>query len=143
MKKGILSILILILVLFYSCGDDIAETKFYEFDIRNDLPITAVKIIPLTLGKSEFWLTRTDTIIIIPGETIKIGSQVRYDNNVMAIDIFNPTEKVASFNVVIDTLITHIDLTQRVHWNFNTGPVDGKGNYLLVINNLLLNPVKQ
>jgi hypothetical protein len=143
MKKNILPFIILILTLLNSCGDDIAEAKFYEFDIRNDLPSATVKIIPLTLGKSEFWLTRTDTLIIIPGETIKIGSQMRYNQDLGATDFIRPTEKIASFNVVIDTLITHIDLTQRVHWSFITGPVEEKGNYLLVINHSLLNPVKQ
>jgi hypothetical protein len=141
MKTGILVIWFLVLVLLCSCSEDVAETKFYDFDVRNDLPLATVKIVPLV--KSEFWLTRTDTIKIVPGETIKIGSQVRYNKkSIMATDLYNPTDKIASFNVIIDTLITHMDLSQRVHWSFTTGPVEEKGNYLLVINQQLLNPVK-
>jgi hypothetical protein len=70
MKKWF--ILITVTFVLVSC-EKYSHSKFYDFKVKNELTTSVIKIVPLT--ESDFWLSSADTIVVIPGEKIIIGSR--------------------------------------------------------------------
>lgn len=127
--------LFLIIAIFFlmSC-EDYSHSKFYDFKVDNELSSSVIKIVPLTSTESDFWLVSTDTIVVIPGERIIIGSRYEYDDNKKVVDLFDAEDNIESFDLYIDNVKSDIDFSKRKHWTFEAEPVDESATYLLTIN---------
>ncbi len=129
MKNWILlSILTLIII---SC-EQYSHSKFYDFKVKNEFSTSIIKIVPLT--DSDFWLSSSDTLVVMPGDKIIIGTRDDYNNDRTITDLYNSDDIIESFDLYIDDVKSNIDFSTRKYWTFETGPVDESATYLLTIN---------
>lgn len=129
-------LLIFILLISISCKDKFSHNKYYEFIVENQLTKSTVKIVPD--NKSDFWLIPDDTIKVVSGERIIIGTKIHYDDNKKIVDIYKTSDLIESFNIFIDTNKIENNLTKREFWNFEKGSVDESAFYILRIDKDIL-----
>ncbi|MBS2099613.1 hypothetical protein [Carboxylicivirga linearis] len=86
------------------------------------------------MTKSDFWLLSADTILVIPGEKIIIGTLSEYNDDKKIVDRYEDGDKIESFDLYIDNVKSNIDFSTRKYWTFETGLVDQSAIYILNIN---------
>ena len=125
-------LIILFLLLGFSSCEKYSHTKHYEFMVENQLDDKIVKIVPKS--KTDFWITSSESYIVVPREKIIIGSKIIVDNNKKATDIYKPDDIIEPFDVYIDEINQDKAFSVRKFWDFSLGKVNESGKYILIIN---------
>ena len=137
--KNRLFIILCLLPCCFSCGPEYSTTygKTYEFLVENKLSDKTVKIVPKS--KTDFWISSSESYVVVSGAKIIIGSKIIYDENKMAMDIYQLNDTIALFDVYIDGIKQEKDISLRKFWDFSLGNVSDSGKYTLIITENILN----
>jgi len=125
-------LLIISLLLCFSSCENYSHTKNYEFMVANQLDDKTVKIVPKS--KTDFWITSSESYIVVPREKIIIGSKIIVDDNKKATDIYKLDDIIEPFDVYIDEIKQEKAFSVRKFWDFSLGKVNESGKYILIIN---------
>ena len=134
--------ILFILLSLVACEDN-SRTKYYEFIVENQLSNKTIKIVPKS--KTDFWISSSESYVVVSGEKIIIGSKIVYDDNdninkvkKYAPDIYQSDDIIAPFDIYIDDIKNEKSLSVRKYWDFSLGKVNESGKYTLIINENVL-----
>jgi hypothetical protein len=137
--KSKLFIILCLLPCFFACVPEFGTTygKAYEFVVENQLSDKTIKIVPKS--KTAFWISSSESYVVVSGGKIIIGSKVFYDSDKNATDIYKSDDIIEPFDVYINDIKQEKDLSRRKFWNFSLGTAKNGAKYTLVINENTLN----
>lgn len=117
-------------VCFWSCGPYYSQTKMYEFIVDNQLENKNIEIFPES-PTSPFWITSHESYLVISGEKIIVGSQIEYNKDKEALDIYKTDDIIEPFDVYVEGVKCEVNFSLREHWSFLRGKAKASGKYIL------------